>query len=368
MSATRDLQSLLNQILKEAKDLTRSDGGTIYLAADDRTLKFAVLINDTLKMHQVAEPGSDIDLPDVPLNKASGEMNLSNVAAASANLGQTIVIDDVYLNESYDFTGTRMFDEMLSYRSRSFLTVALKNFAGECIGVLQLLNAKTGSGEVVKYNLKQIPLVESLASLASVAIDHRLLMDKNEQALSVAQTDLDEAKSSLSALEATDTVTGLSNRRSLDEDLQHEWRRAKRQKYVLSFCICEVDRYDQILLERGPDFADACLRMIASDLSYYFQRPSDFVGRYGDGSFAMILPYLTAEKAFDHVERFRKTVADRPFIADGERINITLSSGLASASNFEHMSCENLSQAALDALGLASKDGGNTTRQQALVK
>ena len=362
MSATRDLKSLLNRILKEAKDLTRSDGGTIYLAADDRTLKFAVLMNDTLKMHQIAEPGSDIDLPDVRLNKANGEMNLSNVAAASANLGQTIIIDDVYLNESYDFTGTRTFDEMLNYRSRSFLTIALKNFAGDCIGVLQLLNAKTGSGEVVKYDLKQIPLVESLASLASVAIDHRLLLDEREQALDTARTDLEEARSSLSALETKDTVTGLSNRRCLDEDLEHEWRRAKRQKYVLSFCICEVDRYDQILLERGPDFTDASLRMIANELSHCFQRPSDFFGRYGDGSFAMILPYLPAEKAFAHVEKLREAVADKRFIANGERVNITLSSGLASTSDFERMNCEDLTLAAQDALELAGQAGGNTTR------
>lgn len=363
MSATRDLKSLLNKILKEAKDLTRSDGGTIYLAAEDRTLKFAVLMNDTLKMHQIAEPGSDIDLPDVPLNKANGEMNLSNVAAASANLGQTIIIDDVYLNESYDFTGTRTFDEMLNYRSRSFLTIALKNFAGDCIGVLQLLNAKTGNGEVVKYDLKQIPLVESLASLASVAIDHRLLLDRREQALDTARTDLDEARSSLSALETKDTVTGLSNRRCLDEDLEHEWRRAKRQQYVLSFCICEVDRYDQILRERGPDFTDASLRMIANEMSHCFQRPSDFVGRYGDGSFAMILPYLSAEKAFDHVENLREAVAEKRFIADGERVNITLSSGLVSTSEFERMSYEDLTLAASDALELARQDGGNTTRQ-----
>ena len=363
MSALRDLDSLLDQILREAKDLTRSDGGTVYLAEDDSTLKFALLKNDTLKLHQIAEPGSEINLPDVPLNKASGEMNLSNVAAAAANLGQTIVIDDVYVNEAYDFQGTRIFDQMLDYRSVSFLAVPLRNYQGDCIGVLQLLNARKHDGEVTRYDLSQIPLVESFASLASVAIQHRMLMDSSEDRINVAISELHKTKKALESIETIDSVTGLRRRGYFDEVLVNEWRRARRQRHDLSLCILEIDRFDQIALNKGPSFAEACLVTVANELGQFFKRPSDFFACFDVGSFGVILPYMTTVEAFEQIDRLREEILSRPFIAGGEKVRVTISSGVATLGAFEKDNLSDLIQLASASLIRSKESGGNITHQ-----
>ena len=62
------------------------------------------------------------------------------VAAFAALTGQTVNIADAYTEEGFDFSGTRNFDKKTGYRSKSFLTVPMKNHENEIIGVLQLIN------------------------------------------------------------------------------------------------------------------------------------------------------------------------------------------------------------------------------------
>lgn len=74
------------------------------------------------------------------------------MAAYSALHGETVNIADAYTEAGFDFSGTRKFDEATGYRSKSFLTVPMKNHEHEIIGVLQLINAITagdgGGGRV----------------------------------------------------------------------------------------------------------------------------------------------------------------------------------------------------------------------------
>ena len=63
------------------------------------------------------------------------------VAAYAALTGKTVNIPDAYTAEGFDFSGTRNFDKKTGYRSKSFLTVPMKNHENEIIGVLQLINA-----------------------------------------------------------------------------------------------------------------------------------------------------------------------------------------------------------------------------------
>jgi HD-GYP domain-containing protein (c-di-GMP phosphodiesterase class II) len=103
------------------------------------------------------------------------------VAAQAALTGKTINIADAYTGEGFDFAGTRAFDAKTGYRSKSFLTVPMRNHEGEAIGVLQLINAQDPhTGEIVAFSASDQRLAESLASQAAVALTNRMLINQLE--------------------------------------------------------------------------------------------------------------------------------------------------------------------------------------------
>lgn len=87
-------------------------------------------------------------------------------------------IVDAYQTEDFDFSGTRKYDQIVGYHSKSFLTVPMKNHEDEIIGVLQLINAlDIHSGEIIPFSEANQSLVESLASQAAVAMTNHSLIE-----------------------------------------------------------------------------------------------------------------------------------------------------------------------------------------------
>ncbi len=179
LSAERDTNRLMETILLEAKDLSNADGGTLYLRTEDNNLKFEIMRTDSLKIALGGTTGKEITFPPVRLyNPETGQENRSNVASCAALTGKSINIPDAYDSKDFDFSGTRKFDQGTGYRSKSFLTVPMKNSQGEIIGVLQLLNAiDRKTGEVIPFGDDIQPLIEALASQAAVALDNKQLLD-----------------------------------------------------------------------------------------------------------------------------------------------------------------------------------------------
>jgi HD-GYP domain-containing protein (c-di-GMP phosphodiesterase class II) len=100
------------------------------------------------------------------------------VAAYAVINDQTVNIADAYEEAGFDFSGTRKFDQNTGYRSKSFLTIPMKNHENEIIGVLQLLNAMDPeSGEIIAFSDENRYLVESLASQAAVALTNHNLIE-----------------------------------------------------------------------------------------------------------------------------------------------------------------------------------------------
>lgn len=178
LSAESDYNRLLENILVEAKDFCNADGGTLYLMNEDgKSLSFAIMRNDSLNIAMGGTTGKVIPFPPVQLFDADGLPNQNNVASLVALTGQTINIPDAYESKDFDFSGTRKFDTGTGYRSKSFLTVPLKNRANEVIGVLQLINARRPDGVVDVFTPDIEPLIGALASQAAVALDNRSLID-----------------------------------------------------------------------------------------------------------------------------------------------------------------------------------------------
>jgi HD-GYP domain-containing protein (c-di-GMP phosphodiesterase class II) len=147
-------------------------------------LEFAIIRNDTLKISMGGTSGEDIPFPPLHLyDLETDQPNHNNVATHVALSGKVINIADAYEAKEFDFSGTRNFDEMTGYRSKSFLTVPLKNSAGDVIGVLQLINAMDDDGKAIPFSKDIEPVIESLASQAAVAIDNQQLLEGQKNLL-----------------------------------------------------------------------------------------------------------------------------------------------------------------------------------------
>jgi HD-GYP domain-containing protein (c-di-GMP phosphodiesterase class II) len=181
LSLERDINKLLEAILVAAKDITHADGGTLYRMTEEKSLKFEIIRNDTLGIAMGGTTGVAIPFYPIFLFDQDGKPVHTMVAAYAVHHGTSVNVADAYTEEGFDFTGTKNFDKKTGYRSRSFLTVPMKNHEGEIIGVLQLINSKdVASGEVVAFSDTDQHLAESLASQAAIALTNRLLINHLE--------------------------------------------------------------------------------------------------------------------------------------------------------------------------------------------
>jgi len=182
LSAERDINRLLESILSAAKTITRADGGTLYRVTDEKTLRFEIVRTTSLKYYLGGTTGTPVPFYPIHLMGKDGNPNHSMVAAYAALTGKTVNIPDAYTAEGFDFSGTRNFDKKTGYRSKSFLTVPMKNHENEAIGVLQLINAQDpNTGEIVPFSPSDQRLAESLASQAAIALTNRMLIIQLEE-------------------------------------------------------------------------------------------------------------------------------------------------------------------------------------------
>lgn len=173
----RDPDKLLVQILEQARRLTLSDAGSLYLVESDeeggKRLRFKLSQNDTL--------------PDLPLVQFTLPISTGSLAGYAAHTGEPLVLADAYaIPEDEPYSFNRSFDERTSYRTKSMLVVPMMDHRDDVVGVVQLLNRKTdvkaqiNSEEnadkyVLPYGGHELQLVQSLAGQAAVSIENSQL-------------------------------------------------------------------------------------------------------------------------------------------------------------------------------------------------
>jgi len=373
LSAEKDIDSLLDRILREAKAIVNADAGTFYLVTKENNLRFAIIFNDQLNIAEGGNTGKTVSLPEIPLIGEDGKENTANIAALAANSGKTVAIDDVYTETGIDSTGARKFDSITGYRSCSFLTVPLKNFADETTAVLQLINAKDDQGVVTTFSEETIPLIEALASQASVALENRYLLDRQDQLrkeleeevserteeLQNALSRLSDAHIILQDLTTIDAVTGIRNRQYFDDMLAQEWGRALRQKYPVTMLLLDIDKFKDVNDTYGHLAGDESLAVVAKTIDESFNRPSDVVARYGGEEFVVILPYVECSIAGRMAEQVRSSIEKLNINADGHDIKLTISIGQVTLTPEEGMIPREIIARADQALYKAKSMGRN---------
>ena len=178
LSTEKNTDRLFEMILEEAKAITRADGQTLYSMNKDGNLKFEIMRNDTMNINMGGTSGIEIPYYPVKLWIDNQTPNKQNVSAYVALAQKTVNIHDAYEEEGFDFEGTKNFDEKSGYRSKSFLTVPLKNHENEIIGVMQLINARNDHDEVISFNKEMQEQLESLASQGAVALTNKRLVEE----------------------------------------------------------------------------------------------------------------------------------------------------------------------------------------------
>ena len=163
ITQVKDLDVLLERVLREARLLVNADAGSIYVKEDDK-LKFSYTQNDTL---QKRRPGRKLIYSTftMPINNQS-------IAGYVANTGELLNLPDAYkLSSTLPFSFNQKYDDLSGYRTQSMLTFPLKTNRGDTIGVLQLINEKDAKGKVVPFSKKDEPLIMNFANMAAVAIE-----------------------------------------------------------------------------------------------------------------------------------------------------------------------------------------------------
>jgi diguanylate cyclase (GGDEF)-like protein len=142
--------------------------------------------------------------------------------------------------------------------------------------------------------------------------------------------ELEEANRQLETLSLSDALTGLGNRRQLDQALAAEWRRAIRQGQALAFVLIDVDHFKAYNDRYGHPAGDVCLRQVGQTLARFAQRAGELAARYGGEEFAILLPATGAAEARHLAEAIRRAICDLAIAHEAAPSGlVTVSQGVA---------------------------------------
>ena len=140
--------------------------------------------------------------------------------------------------------------------------------------------------------------------------------------------ELREANARLATLSATDGLTGLANRRALDEALAREVARHRRYREPVAVVLLDLDHFKQVNDTYGHAAGDRILtgtaKVVLDDV-----RASDIVARYGGEEIAIVLPHTETRGAALLAERIRASLASHVHLVNGEKVIKTASLGVA---------------------------------------
>jgi diguanylate cyclase (GGDEF)-like protein/PAS domain S-box-containing protein len=256
--------------------------------------------------------------------------------------GQARVVPSLTRAELDDLM-RREHEPLLATFDPTSLAVAPMRAHGRVMGTLALL--RDGSGAALGDDQKA--LLQATADRAALTLTTSRLYAKNlAQAETLRQTNLqlqekvaertealEQANAKLEQLATHDGLTGLLNRRHLDDVLARECRRSQRRGEALAVLMCDVDFFKRFNDRYGHGAGDECLKRIAACLQSVFRRASDFAARYGGEEFVVVAAETEPAHLPAMAERLRGEMAALgiPHEASDAAPVVTISIGVVSA-------------------------------------
>ena len=154
----------------------------------------------------------------------------------------------------------------------------------------------------------------------------------------------------------TDGLTGIANRRKLDEALENEFLRAKRYGRPLSIAILDADHFKKVNDNHGHIVGDFVLKKLATLFQQNIRR-EELLGRYGGEEFVVVMPEVDSSGAFQLAEKLRKTVETTVFKSAETELPVTISVGVATLG--EENSVKDFLDTADQALYRSKEEGRN---------
>jgi diguanylate cyclase (GGDEF)-like protein len=240
-----------------------------------------------------------------------------------------------------------------SFTGISSLTQDKRLYTFSKVGNLPLIVIVALSSDEVFASWKRTALVVSLATLA-LCISLLWLTWLLCRELRLRHS----AERELAQLAATDALTGVANRRTLDQTLRHEWFRAQRSGLPLSLLMIDADHFKAFNDRHGHLAGDDALRSLTKVISTSVRRPGDLVARYGGEEFSVILPETDSAGARQIAEAIRVAVEQLPLVP-GAEMPMTVSIGISTWTSASETNLERLLFAADKALYQAKEGGRN---------
>ncbi len=312
-----DWNQLYKTILEKSLELLKAEQGSLML-----------LNHDTAELRAVAKKSMDSIAKD-DMKLRLGE----KIAGKVLENGEPLLVEDVENDPRINQRNKSR------YKTKSFICLPIK-IEDRVSGVLNVSDKISGEA----FNEKDLKLIQSFIPNAAIAIERSSLYEKSEK---------------LQQLSLTDPLTGILNRRYLDNRLTEEISRFKRYKHPFSFLMLDIDGFKKYNDTFGHLTGDKVLKNLASTISSSL-RNIDIVARFGGDEFVIILPRTLKGDAINIANRLRESVAKSKITSQGKppQNNLTVSIGLTSFPE-DASSTNELLEKADQALFRAKKSGRN---------
>ena len=240
-------------------------------------------------------------------------------------------------NGRFTYSNAR-FNELFGYTAEEIRELGLLDLVTENYRpIVAENNRKRLSGEVVRIDYMFRGLRKNRAVI-DVEVHSSMMEISGEMALISMLIDVTERTRVLREMQALqdklrdqstrDALTGLYNRRYLDETLDRELILAVRHSHPVSVIISDVDHFKAVNDRYGHSAGDEVLRVFSGLLKQH-ARGSDICCRYGGEEFLVVLPRMSQDIAIERAELLRSAFAAAPVPWDGTQLTVTASFGVA---------------------------------------
>jgi diguanylate cyclase (GGDEF)-like protein len=189
------------------------------------------------------------------------------------------------------------------------------------LAILLLENTLIGGA----FTADRVSAVMLMTGQLAVALDNAQVYASLERKVAERTAELNVANERLARLSVTDPLTGLPNRRRLEEALAAEWARAR----PIGFAMIDIDHFKFYNDQYGHPAGDECLRRVAGTLREHV-RPNDLVARFGGEEFAVVMPDTDHATTVAVAERLRQAVAHQALPHQVTAVgHVTVSIGVA---------------------------------------